>query len=104
MTTFINYCTNIQLIDFCENGQLETALRGFIREHHGRDVIIRFGTVCRLSFPNADAVRICFNESFNCDFTSATFSGIRRFNRQKIEYLARWFARECSKVVSRETA
>ena len=104
MTTFINYCTSIQFIDYCENGQLETALRDFIREHHGQDVIVRFGTVCKLSFPSADAVRMRFNESFDCDWSSATFSGIRRFNRQKIEYLAGWFARECAEVISRETA
>ena len=104
MTTFINYCTNIQFIDYCENGQLETAIRDLIREHHGQNVIVRFGTVCRLSFPHADAVRMIFNESFDCNITSATFSGIRRFNRQKIEYLARWFTRECAGVISNEMA
>lgn len=102
MTTLINYCTNIQLIDYCENGQLETALRGFIGEHHGQDVIVRFGTICKLSFPSADAVRMTFNESFDCNFTSATFSEIKRFNRQKIGYLAGWFARECAEVISNE--
>ena len=104
MTTFINYCTNIQFIDYCENGQLETALRGFIREHHGQDVIVRFGTVCKLSFPSTDAVRMRFNEAFDCDIASATFTDIRRFNRQKIEHLARWFARECAEVISNEMA
>lgn len=104
MTSFINYCTNAQFIDYCENGQLETALRGFIRERHGQNVIIRFGNVCKLSFPHADEVRMTFNEDFDCDLASASFCGIKRFNRQKIEFLARWFAGECAEVVSKEIA
>lgn len=101
MTRIINYCDNAQLLGYCENGHLETAFREFIREYHGKDVIIRFGSICRLSFPDADEVRLIL-DSGDGDCLKLTFMSIRRFNRQKIEHLARMFAKECGDFIADE--
>lgn len=103
MTNRINYCTTSQLADYCENGQLEIALRGFIREYHGRkDIRVTFGDVCTLRFPGKGKVRMDFSERYEAIYTRLTYFDIKRFNRQKIESLARRFANDCGEVFSEE--
>ena len=95
MKETIQICNNGHLIDWMENGTLETVLAGiFTNEHDNLSQAFRFGTKFTLDFPSRSEWRIAIPKG-RIDDRRTTYArqwNIKRYNKQRITCLTKWLS------------
>ena len=93
--SFEQICTNAQLLDWTENGVLESTLREILTsEHDNFATAWRFGHLIVLDFPSKGEWRLSSpNERCHGRLTQiARQIKIKRYNKQRITCLAAWLS------------
>lgn len=95
MKETIQICNNGHLLDWMENGTLETVLTEiFTNENRNFSQSFRFGDKFALDFPSQSEWRITApNERCHGRFTQiARQCRIKRYNKQRITHLTKWLS------------
>ena len=95
MKETVQICNNGHLLDWMENGTLETVLTEiFTNEHKNFSQSFRFGSKFALDFPSQTEWRITApNERCHGRFTQkARQCRIKRYNKQRITHLTKWLS------------
>ena len=95
MKETIQICNNGHLLDWMENGTLETVLTEiFTNEHNNFEQSFRFGSKFALDFPSRTEWRITApNDRCHGRFTLLVRQcRIKRYNKQRITCLTKWLS------------
>ena len=95
MKETIQICNNGHLLDWMENGTLETVLTEiFTSEHNNFEQSFRFGSKFEIDFPSKSEWRIkAPNERCHGRYTQiARQYRIKRYNKQRITCLVIWLS------------
>ena len=95
MKETVQICNNGHLLDWMENGTLETVLTEiFTNEHKNFSQSFRFGSKFALDFPSQTEWRITApNERCHGRFTQMVRQcRIKRYNKQRITHLTKWLS------------
>ena len=85
----ITICTDFQLLDWTENGRLESAIFEILKDEHDNfQTEFRFGDTATICFPEKGGWKISFNGEYS-DWCAIQVTGIVRYNKQRNTRTAR---------------